>query len=194
VRVANDSIAGEAVHIDAGPFRGYNYTLNYTFYYPLHTAWDSIGYQLKLDFPILDRRTMLIYVSAVMALTGQASAWDPVPLLNRTDADVTLMMLNQNDIAYLEPSDDPWVPAHHESNGIWVGDADVNIMACIDRYQICNPNKGNGLSACTKLSGEVLVLAELGLPGNAADLNYHQLWTAGRILEVAIMMNMYHAV
>src|SRR5437763_13064761 len=136
VRVGNDSIAGGAVYIDAGPFRGYDITLNYTFYYPLHTGRDRIGYQLGLDFAILDRRTILIYVSAVMALTGQASAWDPVPLLNRTDADVTLMILNQNDIGYLDRSDDPWMPAHHESNGIWVGDAAVNIMACIDQYQI----------------------------------------------------------
>ena len=86
--------------------------------------------------------------------------WEPDATLNRTDADITLMMLSQNDIVYTAPSDDPWMPAHIEVNNptsstssrqkVWVGDYYVNLMGCIDQYQICNPNK-NDPSACTKL-------------------------------------------
>jgi hypothetical protein len=138
---------------------------------------------------------VLTFISAVFALTGQGSdEWEPVSELNRTDADVTLMMLTQNAIGYLARSDDPWMPAHTPVGDTWIGDYLVNLLACIDQYQICNPNKGAGPSACTKLSGQVPVLAELSLPGNAADLSLHQYWTAARILTVAVTMNMYNAI
>ena len=105
-------------------------------------------------------------------------------------------MLNQNSIYYDIPSDDPWMPAHMRLETrvgpTYVGDYAANLLGCIDQYQICNPNKGN--SACTKLSGQHPVINELGLPGNAADLNEHQTWAAVLILESALRMSMYYAV
>ena len=105
-------------------------------------------------------------------------------------------MLNQNNVIYEAPSDDPWISAHTyintSSGDVWAMDYPVNLLGCIDQYQICNPNKGN--SACTKLSGQGPVMRELGLPGNAADLNEHQSWAAVRILEFAIGMSMYYTV
>jgi hypothetical protein len=183
---------GQVIYIHAGPA----YPFNYTFSYNTRSVTDGFGYTLRLDFPILNRQTVLMYVSTVYTTADTPSpAWEPVPLLNRTDADVTLMMLNQNDVVYSAPSDDPWMPAHRQLDpGYWVGDYSLNLMACTDQYQICNSNRGNGPSACTKLSGHVPVMAELGLPGNAADLNYHQTWTAVRILTNAVTMSMYHAV
>jgi hypothetical protein len=139
---------------------------------------------------------VLTYVSAVnyFADSPEMSWWKPDPLLNRTDADVTLMMLNQNAVDYSAPSDDPWMPAHKPIGSNWEADHALNLLACLDQYQICNPNKGNDPTACTKLSGEVPVTAELESPGNAVGLNKPQYWTVTRILPVALLMNMFNIV
>jgi hypothetical protein len=64
--------------------------------------------------------------------------WRPDPKLNRRDANVTLMMLAQNEVSYLAPSNDPWMPAHTQdvtiSSSIWVGDFDANLLGCTDQY------------------------------------------------------------
>ena len=124
-------------------------------------------------------------ISATYSLADRVSPWQPIPDLNRTDGDVTLIMLNQNDIYYEVPSDDPWIPAHTKTNkgDIYIRDYYANLLGCVDQYQVCNPNTGH--SACTKLSGFGPVLHELGVPGNTADLNYPQTWAAVRILEAA---------
>jgi hypothetical protein len=140
--------------------------------------------------------TLLTYVSAVHAIAASNSEWKPDALLNRTDADITLAMLNQNDIGYPAPSDDPWMPAHIKLNStdFWIGDYSLNLMACIDQYQICNPNTGSGPSSCTMLSGQVPVIAELGVPGNTVGLNEYQMGAANRILITADTMSIYYAV
>jgi hypothetical protein len=123
--------------------------------------------------------------------------WSPVPSLQRSDADVTLMMLAQNAITYLAPSNDPWMPAHltAEGNGIriWVGDYDVNLMGCIDQYQICNPNIP-GDAGCTALSGSVKVMNSLGQPEGLLGMNAEQRWTIQRFLVTSIFRSMFYAV
>jgi hypothetical protein len=52
-RVANDSVHGEVVYIDAGPAS----PSNFTFSYNVHTGVDGVGYTLRLYFPIPDRRS-----------------------------------------------------------------------------------------------------------------------------------------
>ena len=118
-------------------------------------------------------------------------------MLNRTDADVTLMMLNQNIVKYLAPSDDPWMPAHipFETPLLsgWFADYYATLMGCVDQYQFCNPNKDNGSSACTKLSGKFTVMRELLSPKNAVNLNAYQLETATRVAH-PLAMTMHAAV
>ena len=107
-------------------------------------------------------------------------------------------MLNQNDVAYEVPSNDPWMPAHTEMEDslgpFWVRDYYVNLMGCIEQYQMCNPNKGNDPSACTKLSASSQVLVEMALNGENMGLNLYQFSIAGRIMENAAAMNMYSVV
>jgi hypothetical protein len=107
------------------------------------------------------------------------------------------MMLNTNDIIFEASSDDPWIPAHKKwidpdtgNSSFWTSDFLVNLLACTDQYQVCNPNKGG--SACTKLSGQFPVLKELEL--NTPGLNDHQMWAAIRVMEVANLMNMHSSV
>jgi hypothetical protein len=90
------------------------------------------------------------------------------------------------------------MPAHSQLNTssgtIWQADYFVNLMGCIDQYQICNPNRGNDSSACTKLLGQSTVLGELASSGYATGFSYHQIFTAMRILQNPATMAMYNAV
>jgi hypothetical protein len=110
--------------------------------------------------------------------------WAPAAPLQRFDADVTLLMLAQNAITYLAPSDDPWMPAHTEVPGnhapSWFGDHDLNLMGCAEQYQICNPNI-LGDAGCTELNSAPTVLLQTGLP--LLKMNDYQLQTATRFLE-----------
>jgi hypothetical protein len=127
--------------------------------------------------------------------TAGLGGWTPAAPLQRSDADVTLFMLAQNAVAYLAPSDDPWMPAHQEGleNGapVWVGDHDVNLMGCIDQYQICNPSVP-GDAGCTDLSGAFEALLFTGLP--QLKMNDYQLQTVIRLLQAPFFRSMYWAV
>jgi hypothetical protein len=123
--------------------------------------------------------------------------WSPAPSLQRSDADVTLMMLAQNDVTYLAPSDDPWMPAHVGGEGdgqhIWVGEYDVNLMGCIEQYQICNPNIP-GDAGCTALSGSLEVFDSFGQPDGLLGMNAEQRSTIQRFLLTSIFRSIYYAV
>lgn len=75
-----------------------------------------------------------------------------------------MMMLNQNNMGYLEPSYDLWmtalVPTTNSLNNtnfttsMWTKSYQANLLVCTDQYQICNPNRpGNETTQCTKLGG-----------------------------------------
>jgi hypothetical protein len=140
-----------------------------------------------------------VHLRAASAISGFSSntTWKPDALLNRTDADITLMMLNQNTISYQAVSDDPWMPAHEpvdDLNSSYVGDYDLTLLGCAEQHQICNPNAVNGTTKCTRLTGGLQVLFELGSTGNTVGLNIYQQYTANRILRHADLMNMFNAV
>jgi hypothetical protein len=109
--------------------------------------------------------------------------WVPVPSLARNDAEVTLMALSQNSIAYSQPSDDPWMPAHREAAGssppMYQGDFDTNLLGCTDQYQICNPNKADE-SRCTVLSSGYHVLEDVIQRQKSIGFNRDQIETAKR--------------
>ena len=91
--------------------------------------------------------------------------WDPTPELNRTDADVVLIMVAPNAIRFSTPSDDPFFPAHINytfsvpdggTNGsitFYSSDFTMNVMGCTEQYQFCNPLNGR----CTDLMGTSLL-------------------------------------
>ncbi|TKA30936.1 hypothetical protein B0A54_14544 [Friedmanniomyces endolithicus] len=67
---------------------------NYTYRYNEHSLVETNGYTLTLP--------------NIHKADGSGSIWMPIPELNRTDADVTLLILAQNSIDYNVPCDDPW--------------------------------------------------------------------------------------
>jgi hypothetical protein len=123
-------------------------------------------------------------------------SWAPVHSLQRSDADLTLIMLSQNDVAYLAESNDPWMPAHISGEGdgivIWVGDYIVNLMGCMDQYQICNPNIA-GDAGCTELTGSLKVMDSIDLD-TSLGMNDQQMSTIDRFMVTSIFRSMFYAV
>jgi hypothetical protein len=124
---------------------------NYTVSYSLHQFYlGSTGYQLE---------------SHVAYAGTDPSTWDPIPALNRTDADVSLYLIMQNNIVYLDPVDDPLFAAHQPTNTTfgtganlqtikqYTRDTWIDTLGCIDQHQVCNPNPHNQSSPlCTPLT------------------------------------------
>lgn len=115
--------------------------------------------------------------------------WQPIPKLNRTDADVSLYYLAHNSMVYLSPSFDPWISAHAKLDGVdsYYGSPTTSLMGCIDQYQICDPNRPRA-TGCSKLG------SLLQVPGIHLGLNNHQIATAGRFMETAYDRSMFRSV
>jgi hypothetical protein len=71
-------------------------SLNYTFDYNIHARFDNFGYS----------------VGAVNALAQYSGEWIPIPAMNRTDADVTVVSLSANSMRFSNEIDDPVFSAH----------------------------------------------------------------------------------
>lgn len=107
--------------------------------------------------------------------------WNPIPALNRTDADVSIFFIAPNSVIYNAPVTDPLFTATTEYNistGVeganttyYQPDRYVYVLSCIDQIQFCNPTS----DACTPLfapsflEAKMLETSHLGL--NAAQLN-----------------------
>ncbi|KAK5711445.1 hypothetical protein LTR15_012518 [Elasticomyces elasticus] len=168
------------IYLNMGPMlAGQEKVSNYTYVYNIHSLVDTYGYQLSS------------FVASPMASDG----WMPTPELNRTDADVTLLVLAQNSVNYPTPSDDPWFSAHIErkislldrEEVYYVGDYYFNNVACTDQYQFCNPNLEHG---CTPLTDGTSVIDELAYIG----LSDVQLATVTRIGMGLRFDNIYYSV
>lgn len=124
-----------------------------------------------------------------MYSANKLSGWEPIPELNRTDADVTLFYLAHNSMVYLSPSNDPWIKASDPLNGTdsFYGNPLTSLMGCIDQYQICDPNRPRE-TGCSKLG------SMLQVPGANLGLNLHQLATAGRFIETGYDRSMFMSV
>ena len=111
---------------------------------------------------------------------------------------MTLMLLAQNDVLYEGPSNDPWMPAHSVLDEVqypntFLGDFYLNLLGCVDKYQICNPNR-DAATGCTELSGALDVLMEFTNPANPYGINLYQEETIVRFLSTAMYRNMNYAV
>ncbi|TID15568.1 hypothetical protein E6O75_ATG07896 [Venturia nashicola] len=172
--IRNDSIVGETLYVNAGPYLGQNWTFSYI----MRSQLDGFGYSLSSTY------------STNKLANDTLSKWEPIPALNRTDADVTLFYLAHNSMVYLSPSNDPWIKASDPLiGGSFYGNPLTSLMGCIDQYQICNPTRSRE-TGCSKLGSMVQVLGiNLGL-----DLNLHQLATAGRFMETGYDRTMHMSV
>ena len=118
---------------------------NYTWLYNIHSVISQTGWTVLDDY--------------AYAQSGNGSGFDPIPPLNRTDADIALIGIAGNNIEFQAPCDDPVFGAHEEATTppdahgetftSWTTDRYVGIIACAEQHQICNPNNNQ----CTSLSG-----------------------------------------
>ncbi|KAF7596858.1 hypothetical protein BBP40_012458 [Aspergillus hancockii] len=160
---------------------------NWTFSYIDRLATDGVsGYTLQ---------AIQSQADPTGALHSAGNMWYPDPRLNTTDADITLMMLAQNDIYYATPSDDPWIPAHNELNGTetYIRDYRVNLLGCIDQYQFCNPNVP-GDAGCSKVAGIQSVYKDMLARFPTLKWNVAQVTAIGRFLSMAPLRTMFYAV
>lgn len=72
--------------------------------------------------------------------------WTPISQLQRTDADVTIMLLAQNGISYSTPVRDPWfmaaTPVLHgisstQNLSLYIDSNPVHVLGCADQFQLC---------------------------------------------------------
>ena len=118
---------------------------NFTFLVNTHSSIDQVGYMIHAEY--------------AHAHTGkQGLGFEPIPALNRTDADVMLVGIIFNDIQFQQPCEDPIFTAHDISNrqlpsGQTVTsvftDHYAGTIACAEQHQFCNPNN----KKCTDLAG-----------------------------------------
>lgn len=136
-------------------------------------------------------------------ILAATQTWIPDPQINQTDADITIMMLSQNGIAYLQPSYDPWITAlipHNAtvqgtdySDTMWLASTEVSLMVCVDQYQVCNPVKP-GDSGCSKLGG-IMSAGKSALENfRSLGFNSPQIYTIGRFLGGNTDRSMYSIV
>ena len=68
--------------------------------------------------------------------------------LNVKNADLSVAFMAQNSVQYLSPVSDTWFSAHQLFNDslpdepiiLYGPDQYLNVMACVDQHQLCNPN------------------------------------------------------
>ncbi|KAK5946636.1 hypothetical protein PMZ80_000779 [Knufia obscura] len=126
----------------------YNYgpigvVTNYTYAYNDHASFDNLGYSLH----------------SVSASAGYdpAGGFTPVPAMNTTDADQSLVFIAANSVTYSEPCGDPIFSANSfyssNSSGIiseqYYPDYYVSVLGCSEQYRICNPENNK----CTDNQG-----------------------------------------
>jgi hypothetical protein len=125
---------------------------------------------------------MLIIQSTSQAQAGTSEGWVPGPVLSRTDAEVGIFFLAPNGIQFSKPSDDPWFSAHFNVSlpsyasinlDFWLSDEYVNVLACTDQHQYCNPTN----SQCTPLTGVSQAFESI----NVTNMNPIQATTVMRI-------------
>jgi hypothetical protein len=102
---------------------------------------------------------------------GRSSGWEPIPPLNRTDADVTLIFIAPNSVVYETPVDDPVFSAHSTNSSIVISvlegqstvfyesDYYLGIIGCAEQHQVCNGD------ICTALSAHTEVFSNSSLSG-----------------------------
>lgn len=110
-----------------------------------------------------------------MGVNGSFSEDDstflPIPDLQPPMADITLLFLSANDIAFAEPSDDSWYSAHvpfammtdgfSGNMSVYLRDDPVRVLGCSLQHQYCNPSLKPDIR-CTPLTAHdpVYELAE----------------------------------
>ncbi|KAL9560840.1 hypothetical protein ACKAV7_015003 [Fusarium commune] len=138
----------------------------FTFEYDSYLAVSDVGYGL----------------SSISQYGGdiKASSWLPSEKFYLPDADLTLVWLLPNFVFSMTPIDDPFFGFHPNniSRKFCQPDNLVNIMACTDQYQVCNPKRQTPI--CSPLTAAVLLRDNI----SNIELNPTQNVTARLILAL----------
>ena len=99
-----------------------------------------------------------------------------------------MFWLSQNAVEYNHPTSDPFFFANGSFSGTWGVQANywVNVMACADKHQFCNPNT----NSCAEWGGYNSILQQVSTIG----YNPAQLATASRFVEPVITANTWSSV
>ncbi|KAI4269529.1 MAG: hypothetical protein L6R38_007434 [Xanthoria sp. 2 TBL-2021] len=156
--------------------------LNYTFSYNMHSIANRNGYEL----------------TSLAASAGSVhEGWKPIPALLRTDGDLSMFFLTPNSVSYHEPVIDPFYAATStfqitvggRNTTYYQSDFFVNVMACVDQHQFCNPSTDQ----CTPLTG-ALALASANSAISRLNLNFAQYFTALMIDLHLVELSTYNSV
>ena len=78
-----------------------------------------------------------------------SSSYTPIPALNTTDPDVTLIGISSN-VNYIGNITDPWLKALDQSltlDLVWTASRDLSVLGCTEQYH------GSPFKCCTPLTG-----------------------------------------
>ncbi|KAE9381001.1 hypothetical protein N431DRAFT_396305 [Stipitochalara longipes BDJ] len=155
----------------------------WTYEYNKFAALDRLGYQI-------------VSVGYFPAPNGDLSknVWAPNSTFSTiADGDVSLFFLSSNSILYVNKTYDPIYAATdpHLLDGrtYYAGNYDVTILACVDRHQICDPNRNNA-TGCTAPQGYL----QLGASLYNIGLNKNQIAAAQRIVGTLVFSSTLNSV
>ncbi|KAH6854685.1 hypothetical protein B0I37DRAFT_336727 [Chaetomium sp. MPI-CAGE-AT-0009] len=132
------------------------------------------------------------------ATPSPLSNWTSIPGLNRSDADVSLLLLTQNDMRYTRPVHDPWFSANGtyaftlDNNRYTLADRYLSPLLCAEQYRFCNPSSES--HTCTPPGGLFQLATHLILHQTRLQYTAAQSDTAARLLRSLAEINMFSAV
>lgn len=159
-------------------------TTNITYRYNDHASFDQFPYSL----------------SAVQANAGPISheggAFIPVPAINATNADVSLLFIAPNSVRYQTACQDPVFSATDLVEDVSLGlqvryfnpDRYVSVVGCTEQFRICNPTNNK----CTEKLGIMQSQQTLLENDDGLQLNTLQNATASRLLLALQVSSVYH--
>lgn len=157
---------------------------NITYWYNDHASFDQSPYSL----------------SAVQANAGpidhDQGGYIPVPAMNVSNADISLLFIAPNSVRYQEPCYDPVFSAtdlvDNVTSGIHVHyynpDRYVSVVGCAEQYRICNPTNNK----CTEKLGVMQFQQTLIENGDGLELNVVQNATAVRLTLALQITSVYY--
>lgn len=159
-------------------------TTNITYWYNDHASFDQSPYSL----------------SAVQANAGpldhDQGAFIPVPAINASNADVSLLFIASNSVRYQEACQDPVFSAtdlvENEVMGMQIRyfnpDRYVNVLGCTEQYRVCNPTNNK----CTEKLGVMQFQRTLVENDDNLQFNSLQNATAYRLVLALQVSSVYH--
>lgn len=137
----------------------------------------------------MKKLTLLSHSIRTSLINDSRSSFNPIPALNRTDADVSLWNL-RNKALYTGPVNDPWykatTPQDFGFTNFWTADSAVSTLGCIEQYVFCNELNCTTPGALSQFTPDI-VSKELGY--NAMQLaTFNLMWRSLWIMNMVTLV------